>query len=72
MTNTQRIVEGWKAYAERNDLRVGTQKYWKAQHAFINGANSLSGDQGLPPIIQIYVMCGRDIADIQQPVEALD
>ena len=72
MTNTQRIVEGWKAYAERNDLRVGTQKYWKAQHAFVNGCNALSGDQGLPPIIQIYVMCGRDIADIQSEKQAID
>lgn len=70
MTNTQRIVEGWKSYAERNGLKSDTQKYWKAQHAYINGANSLSGDQGLPPIIQIYVMSGRDIADIQQPVTA--
>ena len=67
---TSKIVTGWKAYAERNDLRVGTQKYWKAQHAFINGCNVLSGGEGLPPIIQIYVMSGRDIAEIQEPVEA--
>lgn len=64
MNATQRIAQAWVAYAERNDLRVGTQKYWKAQHAFINGVNAIPLDDGLPPIIQIYVMCGRDIADL--------
>lgn len=70
MNTTHKIAQGWRAYAERNDLKPNTQKYWKAQHAFINGCNVLSGEQGLPPIIQIYVMSGRDIAEIQEPVEA--
>ena len=65
MNTTQKIVTGWVAYAERNDLRSGTQKYDKAQHAFILGCNTVLGEEaGLPPIIQIYVMCGRDIADL--------
>jgi hypothetical protein len=70
LTLSHKIAQGWRAYAERNDLRVGTQKYWKAQHAFINGCNVLSGEEGLPPIIQIYVMTGRDIAELREPVEA--
>jgi hypothetical protein len=71
MNTAQKIATGWVSYAERNDLKVGTQKYWKAQHAFINGANALSPD-GLPPIIQIYVMCGRDIADITKESQAVE
>jgi hypothetical protein len=70
MTDTQRIAQGWRDYAERNDLRVGTQKYEKAQHAFVIGCNTMLGEKGLPPIIQIYVMCGRDIADITQEAVA--
>ena len=70
MNTTQKIVTGWVAYAERNDLRPGTQKYDKAQHAFVIGCNTMLGDEGLPPIIQIYVMCGRDLADIKEPVAA--
>ena len=72
MTNTQKIAHGWVAYAERNDLRPGTQKYQKAQHAFIIGCNTMLGDEGLPPIIQIYVMCGRDIADIKHETQAVE
>lgn len=64
MDTTQRIAKAWISYAERNDLKANTQKYWKAQHAFINGCNTLAGDEGLPPIIQIYVMCGRDLATL--------
>jgi hypothetical protein len=64
MKTSTRIAYAWKAYAQRNELKPDTQKYWKAQHAFINGANSLTGDEGLPPIIQIYVMSGRDIIEL--------
>jgi hypothetical protein len=67
---TSKIVTGWVAYAERNDLRVGTQKYEKAQHAFVIGCNTMLGEKGLPPIIQIYIMSGRDIADIKQEAVA--
>jgi hypothetical protein len=66
---TSKIVTGWRAYAERNGLKPDTQKYWKAQHAFVNGCNVLSGEHGLPPVIQIYIMSGRDIAEIQPPTE---
>jgi hypothetical protein len=67
---TYKIAEGWRSYAKRNDLKPNTQKYWKAQHAFVNGCNVLSGEQGLPPIIQIYVMSGRDIAEIEETFAA--
>ena len=70
MDTTQKIVTGWVAYAERNNLRSNTDKYWKAMHAYVNGCNVMSGEQGLPPIIQIYIMSGRDIADIRQAVTA--
>ena len=71
MTNTQKIITGWVAYAERNNLRSGTQKYQREQHAYIVGCNTMLGDEaGLPPIIQIYVMCGRDIADLKQEAVA--
>jgi hypothetical protein len=67
---TSKIVTGWVAYAERNKLRSTTDKYWKAMHAYVNGCNVMLGEQGLPPIIQIYIMSGRDIAEIQEPVAA--
>jgi hypothetical protein len=70
MEITYKIAEGWRAYAKRNDLKPNTQKYWKAQHAFVNGCNVLSGEQGLPPIIQIYIMSGRDIAEIEETFSA--
>jgi hypothetical protein len=70
LSTTQKIAQGWRDYAERNDLRVGTQKYEKAQHAFVIGCNTMLGEKGLPPIIQIYIMSGRDIADIKQEVAA--
>jgi hypothetical protein len=60
---TSRIAEAWVSYAKTNGLRPGTQKYELAQHSFVNGCNTMSPD-GLPPIVQMYVMCGRDIADI--------
>ncbi len=69
MNDTQLIAQAWVSYAERNDLRVGTQKYEKAQHAFVIGCNTMLGEKGLPPIIQMYVMCGRDIADIARIIK---
>jgi hypothetical protein len=69
MNDTQLIAQAWISYAERNDLRPGTQKYDKAQHAFVIGCNTMLGEKGLPPIIQMYVMCGRDIADIARIVK---
>ena len=69
---TNKIVSGWKSYAECNNLQANTDEYWKAMHAFVNGCNALSGEHGLPPIIQIYVMCGRDIADIKNEKQAAE
>ena len=65
---TSMIVEGWKSYVACNNLKPNTDKYWKAMHAFVNGCNVLSRN-GLPPIIQIYIMSGRDIAEIKPPSE---
>lgn len=69
-STAQHIANSWRAYVLRNDLKPNTQKYWKAMHAFVNGCNTVVGEEGLPPIIQIYIMSGRDIAEIQEPVEA--
>jgi hypothetical protein len=70
MATSYEIAQGWRDYAERNDLRSGTKKYENAQHAFVIGCNTILGEEGLPPIIQIYVMCGRDIADLKQEAVA--
>lgn len=70
MNTHELIAQRWVSYAKANKLRTGTQAYWKAQHAFINGANCLCGDEGLPAIVQIYVMSGRDIADLLDPQTA--
>jgi hypothetical protein len=68
MTKTQQIAEGWNSYAYSNSLKPGTKKYAELQHTYINGASSVLG-AGLPPIIQIYVMCGRDLADLDQSMD---
>jgi hypothetical protein len=64
MNKARTIAEAWNFYAKTNSLRPGTKKYQEAQHAFILGARSLTGDEGLPAIISVYVMSGRDIAEI--------
>ena len=69
MNTAQKIATGWVAYATRNDLNPKTQTYHKAMHAFVNGCNVLAGEHGLPPIIQIYIMSGRDIAEITKEHE---
>lgn len=64
MNTTRTIAEAWIFYVKMNSLKAGTKKYQEAQHAFILGAKSLTGDAGLPAIISVYVMTGRDIAEI--------
>jgi hypothetical protein len=64
MNKARTIAEAWNFYAKTNSLRPGTKKYQEAQHAFILGARSLTGDEGLPAIISVYIMSGRDIAEI--------
>ena len=66
MTATQRIAQAWASYVRVNGLKQNTQTYHKAMHAFVNGCNALCPD-GLPPIIQIYIMAGRDLLDLPQP-----
>lgn len=68
MTKTQQIAQGWVNYSWSNKLKAGTKKYAQVQHAYINGVACILGAD-LPPIIQIYVMCGRDLADLDQPEE---
>jgi len=64
ISNASKIAEAWIFYANMNDFRANTEKYKAAQHAFILGAKSMLGDEGLPAIISVYVMSGRDIAEI--------
>ena len=64
MNTTERIAQAWVFYVKTNGLKPGSKKYQEAHHAFILGAKSLCGDEGLPAIISVYVMSGRDIAEI--------
>jgi hypothetical protein len=70
MTKTQQIAQGWVNYSWSNKLKPGTKKYAEIQHSYINGVACILGAD-LPPIVQIYVMCGRDLADLDQPEEAV-
>lgn len=64
MNHTRTIAEAWIFYVKSQGLKPGSKRYQDAHHAFILGARSLTGDEGLPPIISVYVMTGRDIAEI--------
>ena len=64
MNTTEKIVKGWASYVEANSLNRKTQSYHKAMHAYVNGCNAVLGEQGLPPVVQIYIMCGRDLLDL--------
>jgi hypothetical protein len=68
MNKTQQISRGWVTYAWQNKLKAGTKKYAEAQHCYINGVACIMGAE-LPPIIQIYVMCGRDLADLDNSMD---
>jgi hypothetical protein len=69
MTKTQQIAEGWNSYAYSNSLKPGTKKYQEFQHAYVNGAHAVLMED-TPPIITIYLMTGRDIAELAKPQEA--
>lgn len=69
MTNVQLIAQGWVSYAKANSLKAGTKKYNEFQHAYLNGAHALMREDA-PPILTIYAMTGRDVADLVHDVVA--
>ncbi len=65
MNKTRVIAQGWVSYAQANDLKPNTKKYLERQHAYINGVSCILVAD-LPPVITIYAMTGRDIAELAQ------
>jgi hypothetical protein len=63
MSNTRVIAQGWEVYAQANGLKPNTKKYDQMQHAYINGVSCILSTD-LPPVITIYAMTGRDIAEL--------
>jgi hypothetical protein len=68
MNKTQQIARGWVTYAWQNKLKAGTKKYAEVQHAYVNGAHAILREE-TPPIITIYLMTGRDIADLDNSMD---
>lgn len=68
MNTTQQIARGWVTYAWQNKLKPGTKKYAEFQHAYVMGAHAVLAEK-TPPIITIYLMCGRDIADLDNSMD---
>jgi hypothetical protein len=68
MNNTQLVARGWVMYAFHNKLKAGTKKYEQAHHAFLLGALALLAEKA-PPILTIYAMTGRDIADLDNSMD---
>jgi hypothetical protein len=69
MNKTQVIAQGWIVYAEANGLKPNTKKYHQMQHAYVNGVACIMVAE-LPPAITIYLMCGRDIAELARETAA--
>lgn len=63
MSNAQYIASGWVSYARANGLKPNTKKYAELQHAYLNGTHVAMMEEH-PPILTIYAMTGRDIADL--------
>ena len=69
MTDMQKIAQGWVNYADINSIKSGTKKYHAMQHAYVMGVASVLAP--LPPAVVIYLMSGRDIAELaHEPVAA--
>jgi hypothetical protein len=69
MTDMQKMAQGWVRYAEANDLNPSTKKYLERQHAYVMGVASVLAP--LPPAVVIYLMTGRDIAELaREPATA--
>jgi len=69
MTDMQKIAHGWVNYADVNGLKPNTKKYLERQHSYVMGVASVLAP--LPPAVVIYLMSGRDIAELaHEPVAA--
>ena len=53
----------WVDYAKRNNIKRNTIKYGNHQQAYITGVFACLGHE-TPPIITIYGMTGRDLAEL--------
>ena len=63
MSKARDIAQQWVDYAQRNNIKRNTIKYGNHQQAYITGVFACLGAE-TPPIITIYGMTGRDLADI--------
>jgi hypothetical protein len=63
MNNLQGVALSWISYAKANKLKPNTKKYEEIHHAYVNGIHAVMQEK-TPPILSIYVMSGRDIADL--------
>ena len=68
MTDVQVIANGWAHYADANGLNPSTKKYLERQHAYVMGVACVITP--LPPAIVIYMMSGRDIAELARETAA--
>jgi len=69
MTDMQKIAQGWVNYADANGLNPSTKKYLERQHAYVMGVACVLAP--LPPAVVIYLMSGRDIAELaREPAAA--
>jgi hypothetical protein len=64
MNNLHQIAQGWAHYAESNGFKPNTKKYYAMQHAYVMGVACVQSP--LPPAVVIYLMSGRDIAELAQ------
>lgn len=62
-TTAKTIAQQWVEYTNRNSIRRNTIKYQNHQQAYITGVFACLGAD-TPPIITIYGMTGRDLAEI--------
>jgi len=69
MSKARDIAQQWVDYAQRNNIKRNTIKYGNHQQAFITGVFACLGAE-TPPIITIYGMTGRDLAEIVKVEEA--
>jgi len=63
MSKAKDIAQQWVDYAQRNNIKRNTIKYGNHQQAYITGVFACLGAE-TPPIITIYGMTGRDLAEI--------
>ena len=69
MSKARDIAQQWVDYAQRNNIKRNTIKYGNHQQAYITGVFACLGAE-TPPIITIYGMTGRDLAEIVKVEEA--